>query len=747
MLSDELKTTIQSVYREFLASRELAPRHGQKLMIANIANTLANIRTDNHGVRLHLNPDSVASEPKSQENKKSKFNKEQVDNPHLCIVEAGTGTGKTVAYLLAAIPIAQALNKKLVVSTATIALQEQIVQKDLPEVKNNTNLSFNFSLAKGRGRYLCLSKLDRILMNNDAEIDLSQSFLATDAAPADEQAITIYNSMVDALSAGKWDGDRDSWEHEIDPNVWAPVTTNHRECTGRRCSNVNSCSFFKARDAIDKYDLIVANHDLVLADLALGGGAILPKPEDTIYIFDEGHHLPDKALNHFAYHTRVAATSKWLDQSHKALSNMLGDISGAGNVDHYAEQLPSLFLDAKQSLERIYPQCQQLMDEQLANDNNFSANGFNRDTKRYRFEQGIPPAEFISSAETLAQKFDRLNSVLTNVASEIQEAMEDGYCAVPKIDLETWFPVVGNWQSRSEANLSLWKSYNIPDTRDASKTIPTARWITLVEFSGVLDFEVCSSPILAASTLKYRLWEECYGAVITSATLTALGRYDRFMMRAGTTQDQHYSIMPSPFDFTRAVLQVPKFCVEANNAREHTENMVEYLPDLLEEQKGSLVLFSSRKQMEEVFYQLRQSVRDRILMQGELSKQAMLVEHKKIINAGNTSVLFGLASFAEGVDLPGDFCSHVIIAKLPFAVPDDPIEASLAEWIEAKGGNAFMDITVPDAAMKLVQACGRLLRKETDSGKITILDRRIITKRYGKLLLSCLPNYTIKLEA
>jgi len=742
MLNDELKTTIQSVYREFLASRELTPRHGQKLMIANIANTLANINVDSDGVRLHLNPDSVNADP--QHNKQSTNKEQQTDQPHLCVIEAGTGTGKTVAYLLAAIPIAQALNKKLVVSTATIALQEQIVQKDLPEVKNNTSLSFNFTLAKGRGRYLCLSKLDRILMHSDAEIDLTQSFLAGDSTPVDDEAITIYNSMVDALSAGKWDGDRDSWEHEIDPNVWASVTTNHRECTGRRCSNVNSCSFFKARDAIDKYDLIVANHDLVLADLALGGGAILPKPEDTIYIFDEGHHLPDKALNHFAYHTRVAATSKWLDQSHKALSNMLGDISGAGNVDHYAEQLPSLFLDAKQSLERIYPQCQQLMDEQLSNDGNFSANGFSRDNKRYRFEQGIPPPEFINSAETLAEKFDRLTTVLSNVANEIQEAMEDGYCAIPKVDLETWFPVVGNWQSRSEANLSLWKSYFIPDTQGASKTVPTARWITLVEFAGVFDFEVCSSPILAASTLKYRLWEECYGAVITSATLTALGRYDRFMMRAGTTQNQHYSIMPSPFDFTRATLQVPKFCVEANNAREHTENIVEYLPELLSEQKGSLVLFSSRKQMEEVFYQLHQSVRDNILIQGELSKQAMLVEHKKIINAGNASVLFGLASFAEGVDLPGEFCSHVIIAKLPFAVPDDPIEASLAEWIEAKGGNAFMDITVPDAAMKLVQACGRLLRKESDTGKITILDKRIVTKRYGKLLLNCLPGYQVK---
>lgn len=754
MLTDKLKSTIQSVYREFLDSRKLSPRYGQKLMVANIANTLGNIKSDNQGVRLKSKVPVEAKDTTQSIDANSIITSDSatsLNNPHVCIIEAGTGTGKTVAYLLAAIPIAQALNKKLVVSTATIALQEQITQKDLPEVKKNTSLSFNYTLAKGRGRYLCLSKLDRILMGSDSALDLSQSFLASDAAPINEQGMTVYASMVDAMSAGKWDGDRDNWGTEIEASVWAPITTNHRECTGRRCSNVNSCSFFKARDAIDKYDLIVANHDLVLADLALGGGAILPSPEDTIYIFDEGHHLPDKALNHFAYHTRVSATSKWLDQSHKVLSSMLGDVSGAGNIDHYAEQLPAIFLDTKQSLDKVYPQCQQLMDEQLSSENDrgaFSNNGFNKDSKRYRFEGGIPPAAFVSLAETLSQKFDRLNSLLTQVSNELQESMEDGYCSVPKVDLETWFPVVGSWQSRADANLALWKSYsNISAVADSdkNKVIPIARWITLVEFSGVVDFEVCSSPILAANTLKYRLWEECYGAVVTSATLTALGRYDRFRMRAGTTKDQHYSVMPSPFDFSRATLQVPKFCVEANSAREHTENIVEYLPGLLEEQKGSLVLFSSRKQMEEVFYQLRQTVRDKILMQGELSKQAMLVEHKKVIDAGNSSVLFGLASFSEGVDLPGAYCSHVIIAKLPFAVPDDPIEASLAEWIESKGGNAFMDITVPDAAMKLVQACGRLLRKETDEGKITILDKRLITKRYGKLLLSCLPAYQVEL--
>jgi ATP-dependent DNA helicase DinG len=711
-----VKDKIQSAYSQFLEAKSLQPRYGQKLMIADIARTLSGISCDEEGVR-------------------------ESDN-HVCVIEAGTGTGKTVAYLLAAIPVAQALNKKIVISTATVALQEQIVHKDLPEVKRNTDLSFNFTLAKGRGRYLCLSKLDRLLMDSDAYNTFNQALYEDEYPSVDAQAVTVYNSMVDAMSAGKWDGDRDNWPNEIAADVWAPVTTNHRECTGRRCSNVSSCSFFKAREAVDTYDCIVANHDLVLADLALGGGAILPDPKETIYIFDEGHHLPEKALGHFAYHTRVNSTSKWLDQNQKVLSSMLGDISGAGNIDRYAEQLPSAFLSTKKVLDRVYPYCQLLFEEQLlVEDNTFRREG---DTRRYRFEGGVVDTVLSQYASELHQEFDRLTALIGKVVNEVQAALEDGYCAVPRVDLEKWLSVVGTWQARGEANRQLWFSYCDSDKQD-DKKIPIARWLSLMEFSGTIDFEVCSSPILASYTLKNSLWDHCYGAVVTSATLAALGRFDRFMMRAGTSESHHYGIMPSPFDFSRATLQVPVFAIEANNAALHTDNIIQNIPELLKRDEGSLVLFSSRKQMLDVYNSLASDWQDMILMQGEHSKQEMITQHKKKIDSKAGSILFGLASFAEGVDLPGDYCRHVVIAKLPFSVPDDPVEASLAEWIEARGGNAFMEISVPDASIKLVQSCGRLLRNEKDSGTITILDKRLVSKRYGKSLLKALPAYTLQL--
>ncbi len=702
MLSNDLKKTIQTAYSEFLQSRELKARYGQKLMIAEIAKTLGGIDLDDEG--------------------------ERQSEGHVCVVEAGTGTGKTVAYLLAALPIAKYLGKKLVVSTATVALQEQIVNKDLPEVKRHSGLSFSYSLAKGRGRYLCLSKLDRILMDNESASNPTQALYEDELPQVSEDAVKIYSSMVDAMAANKWDGDRDNWADGVEDNVWRQVTTDHRQCTGRRCSNVSACSFLKARDNLGGVDCIVTNHDLVLADLALGGGAILPAPSDAIYIFDEGHQLPDKAINHFAHHSRIMSTSKWLEQSQKQLSAIMGQVSGAGNIDRFAEQLPAALLDAKQQLAKALPLLQNCADTIDPDEH----------TPRYRFEQGVVPQELLLVAAEIQKAFDRLAELLGKMVNEVTESMEDAHCAVPKVDLEQAFPILGTWQSRADANTELWASYAVPDKEGS---VPKARWLTLVDSSGNIDIEICSSPIMSARTLEYSLWNQCCGAVVTSATLTALQKFDRFFMRAGTPVNSNYQIVPSPFDFASATLQVPASACDANKAQEHTLSLVENLPELLNKQEGSLVLFSSRRQMLEVFDALPHVWRDRILVQGDKSKQALLDAHKKRIDDGKGSVIFGLASFAEGVDLPGNYCNHVVIAKIPFAVPDDPVEAALAEWIEARGGNPFMEISVPDAAVKLVQACGRLLRSETDTGTISLLDRRIVSRRYGKAILDSLPPF------
>lgn len=705
MLTDQLKKQIQGAYSTFLENKSLKPRYGQKLMIAEIAKTLGNIALDDENVR----------EP-------------EAGGTHICVVEAGTGTGKTIAYLLPSIAIAKALGKKLVVSTATVALQEQIVNKDLPELHRQSGLSFTFSLAKGRGRYLCLSKLDNLLAEYESGLNPTRALYEDEMPSVTAQGIKLYQSMMEALAGNKWNGERDTWPQALEQDQWQIITTDHRQCTGRRCSNVSSCSFFKARDSLHNVDCIVTNHDLVLADLALGGGAILPDPKDSIYIFDEGHHLPQKALSHFAHHSRMTSTSKWLDQCNKGLGAILGQISGAGNVDRFAEQLPAAFIDGKQRLDQLYPLLAELV-QTIALDDRQS---------NYRFKDGVVPQELLIPAVELQRSFDRLTELLSKVSAEITESMEDPHCPVPKVDLENNFPVIGAWQARAEANRELWASYAVPD----QTSVPKARWLTPVDMGGNIDIEVCSSPILASKTLEFSLWEKCCGAVVTSATLTALGNFQRFQMRAGTPIDANYKVVPSPFNFAGATLEIPSFAVDASNADAHTLSLINHLPDLIDYTEGTLVLFSSRRQMLDVYDQMPADLREIILIQGDSSKQEMLVQHKQKVDAGEGSVLFGLASFAEGVDLPGDYCSHVVIAKLPFAVPDDPIEAALSEWVQSRGGNPFMDITVPDASLKLIQACGRLLRTETDTGRISLLDRRIITKRYGKAILNSLPPFT-----
>ena len=158
------------------------------------------------------------------------------------------------------------------------------------------------------------------------------------------------------------------------------------------------------------------------------------------------------------------------------------------------------------------------------------------------------------------------------------------------------------------------------------------------------------------------------------------------------------------------------------------------------------MLFSSRRQMLEVYAGLNREFRERVLVQGDLSKQELIRQHRAQVDKKNPSVIFGLASFAEGVDLPGRYCEHVVIAKIPFAVPDDPVEAALSEWIERNGGNPFMEIAVPDASLRLIQACGRLLRNEQDSGVVTLLDRRLVTQRYGKAILNALPPFRREID-
>lgn len=703
MLTDGLKDTIQNAYRRYLESRGLKARYGQRMMIAEIARTLADVTLDDEGHRTGDTP--------------------------LCAIEAGTGTGKTVAYVLAVLPLAKFLGKKVVLSTATIALQEQIVLRDLPDLQRHSGLAFDFTLAKGRGRYMCLSKLDQHLSQSNALQGTMALYPDEVPMASDPQVLTLYNSMAEALASGRWDGDRDAWAEAIPDPAWAGLTTDHAQCTGRRCANISQCSFFRAREDLGKVDCIVANHDLVLADLALGGGAILPAPEDTLYVFDEGHHLPDKALRHFAHSARLRATDRWLDQLGKVAQQMEKAFPGELDVVGCLHTLPPLAAELRQHSGLVITMLEDLPEPAQREEGE----------PVYRFAHGVVPAPLREVAGSQQKLYQALAGRAEQLVDRLKDILDDSGPSLPRQQAEAWLPAVGVMLARAREMEELWRSFAEPD--DPAQP-PRARWIRLIERMGTHELELNSSMISAAGTLRHALWSRCCGAVLTSATLTALGRFDRLMARAGLPDRTVCRVVPSPFDHaSRGRLIVPALPADPSDPSAHTRAIIDALPGLLDPAEGSLVLFSARRQMLQVQEALPEAWRTRILMQGELAKHELLRRHREAVDAGQGSVLFGLASFAEGVDLPGAYCRHVVIAKIPFSTPDDPLEAALAEWIEQRGGNAFMEITVPDAAVRLVQASGRLLRTEQDFGRITLLDRRIVSKRYGKLILDALPPF------
>lgn len=700
MLSDDVKQAIQAAYSEFLAAKDMKPRYGQKLMIAAIARTLANIKLDADG--------------------------QNVAEKNVAVIEAGTGTGKTVAYLLATIPVAAALDKKVVLSTATVALQEQVVLKDLPDLLKHSGLKFNYSLAKGRGRYLCLSKLERLLSDaaSGAPAMYEDEVVAVSSADLD-----LYREMLQRSVDGEWDGDRDSWHDELAGEQWQRVTTDHRQCTGRKCANIRDCAFFNARNVLEEVDIIVANHDLVLADLALGGGAILPAPEECIYVFDEGHHLPEKALNHFAAHIRLRTTIRWLGQSEGQWPNHLKSLAELSYFSQLAEPLESRLKQARNVLESTLPLVAELCED-------VELDSF---SPKLQFKLGEVGEELEALAQQASQAFLSLTDLLSKLYQEIETLVNEEGKVAPQQDLETMMSLLGGWLTRSEANLALWQSYR--QTKFEEKH-PYARWITIVSTGDLLDYEVVSSPVLASGILNQGLWQRCCGAVLTSATIRALNTFDRFKMRAGLYENAHCEAVPSPFDFAKnGTIDIPSDAVEANNSIQHTASLIDIIPRIIDKKSATLVLFSSKAQMEQVYDAMPEDLQTIILCQGYESKQRIIKAHKLRVDRSEGSVIWGVSSFAEGVDLPGAYCKHVIIAKLPFAVPDEPLEAAYSEWVSARGGNAFMEVTVPDASTRLIQACGRLLRTETDEGKISILDRRLISKRYGAAILDALPPF------
>jgi len=359
-------------------------------------------------------------------------------------------------------------------------------------------------------------------------------------------------------------------------------------------------------------------------------------------------------------------------------------------------------------------------------------------SNQYRFSMGEVPEGIVNSLISLKEETKKCLSAvnkLSNITSEELKGENIKLSDAEPILIETGFYI-----QRLEALSDLWKML-LKDR--SSHQAPIAAWIN----NEGEAYTLCASPLEVGGLLEYMLWSQAAGVVLCSATLTSLNSFDYFMRQAGLTQNDgtQYLRLKSPFDYPNIDLNIAAMKNDPTESGFDNE-LIENIANRIELKEGNLVLFASYWQMNLVADKLRRKFPKSLLVQGESSRTKMIAMHKQNCDQGLTSILLGTGSLAEGLDLPGHYLTNLMITKLPFAVPDSPVEEAHAEWITSKGGNPFMQITIPEASKKLIQSCGRLIRKETDTGKITILDKRVITKRYGKSLIDALPPFALKIE-
>lgn len=636
---------------------------------------------------------------------------------HVGIIEAGTGTGKSFGALVPAIVMARSRGMQLVVSSSTVALQQQYIHKDVPVLARLLRQGFSVAIAKGRRRYVCPMKLDRAATRvRRAQADPAQRRVSAQTERARERVLEL-----DAeFSEGRWAGDRDELHTEVDERAWAVVSTDAKGCLGPKCKHRAACPYVLARRRVADADLIVANHDLVLSSLWQPGG--LSDPAKTFYVFDEAHSLGLKVIQHFAVRHPLKVSVRWIAEASRLAAEAV-EVFGLG--DRRIDAMAAARDDARKAIDELA--------------NRLAASRSLGDRRVRRLRGATLPAWLADLGSRVRDSARGIQDALVAIRESLDTMIES------HDDAGEMVADLGDHAAHVDAIVDAWDL--LLAEADPLRP-PVARWIEYQCEGADAECVVCASPIVGGDELRALLWVRAAAAVLMSATLTACGSFDLFMRQTGLDrmEDVRALQVPSPFDYGgRAQLVVARMTCSPTNVDGHTREVIDKLPALIRS-RGTLVLFTSSQQMRQVHAAMPQALKRLILLQGSVSKAQLLNAHRRAIDAGESSVLFGLQSLAEGVDLPGEYCTHVVIAKLPFSVPDDPVEEARKEWVDARGGSAFLDVTLPEASVRLQQQVGRLLRTVDDSGTVTVLDRRLATKRWGAKLLSGLPPFSVVVE-
>lgn len=683
-------------------------RPGQRAMATCVAETFGTAAQAEHA---------------SQDGVRSKFS----------VVEAGTGTGKTFAYTVPAIIAALERKTRLIISTGTVALQEQLVAKDLPLIASALDRPFEFVLAKGRSRYVCPLKLQRVASNGQAQDDDTDLFSIALDEPGDQGNADGHNTAassnaaerskaqgwLDGLTNGTWNGEMDTLTEPPDPAMWSRMAAERHSCTSRHCQHYQTCPFFEARRAIAKSDVIVVNHDLLLSAQASN---LLPDLSTALLVVDEAHNLPQTAVAQFSCSMNVS-NLRWIGQ----LANRLQQAHAALKLGPPAQAVQDLRA-LKEAMGRLQGHAMELFD--LSHP---------KGTEPVVFAGGHVPAALHGPLHELISPAKVLCTTLQDLSNTLAELIRSDHAE--KVTYTAHYTSLGALAPRVAAVLEC------AEMMLAQETVPNAKWATLESVGGYFTCNLHACPLSPGPLLERHLWRRARQVVLTSATLTSCANFDYFLSESGLdvmagTETLQVS---SPFDYATQ----GKLVIRATNAgpkqvdafeAEFVENL---LSDLRDVTSGALVLFTSRRQMQLAEKALDDALRGRVLVQGSTSRFKLLETHRMRVDSGHPSIIFGMQSFGEGLDLPGRYCEHLHIAKLPFTPPTDPVAQSRAAWLDKNGGDSFNDLVVPQTALKLCQWMGRAIRTETDHSTIYCHDKRLTTTPYGRRMLRGLPAFRL----
>jgi ATP-dependent DNA helicase DinG len=585
-------------------------------------------------------------------------------NKRQVVIEAGTGTGKTLAYLIPAIRS----GRRVVVSTATKSLQEQLFQKDVPFLQKHFAPNLKVALMKGRSNFLCRAKVHQI----------------------DGQAVLKGIDEVDWFTQIRdWEkltetGDRSELTFlPDDSDLWNRIDARRDLCSGQKCPEFNACFITAMHQRAHEADLIIVNHHLFFADLAIRDndfGSILP--EYSAVVFDEAHEIEDVASEYFG---REVSSYRFEELS-RDTEAMLRFIQVEGSVlRRYLLRLRErsrLFFETFPEREGRYP--------------------FELAARRSFLERSREPYD------DLLASVKRVETELAALSPKPEEAVTLARRAA---------------ELRRELEFLL---------ESEEKT-----YVYWYERRGRGVF-VAATPIDVSEILRERLFEQFDTVVLASATLAVGGRFDYLKQRLGIVPSSE-TILPHEFNFKdQALLYIPRTLPDVRNPA-FSASAAEEIAKLLEISKGrAFCLFTSYAQMKDVFERVSALVKFPLLLQGTAPRSTLLERFRSTPNA----VLFATATFWQGVDVPGAQLSCVIIDKLPFAVPSDPIVAARVRVLQEDGRNAFAEYQVPEAVLALKQGFGRLIRSKTDRGILAILDNRIQRMQYGRIFLESLPEYS-----